>query len=189
MFDPTSPPEFAVSKWFNSQDPITLAGLKGKVVVVEAFQMLCPGCVSHGLPQAQRIHKRFSRDDVAVIGLHTVFEHHEAMTPTSLEAFLYEYRIRFPVGVDEQLGKGIPKTMLAYEMRGTPTLLIFDRAGRLRRHYFGQHDDMVLGAEIVAMVLETDAVATERKLRSIFEMEERHGEHDEHVHGPGCGCH
>ncbi len=54
---------------------------------MEAFQMLCPGWVSHGLPQAKRIQQAFG-DDVAVLDLHTVFEHHEAMTPVSLEAFL-----------------------------------------------------------------------------------------------------
>ena len=37
--------------------------------MIEAFQMLCPGCVSHGLPQAQRIQHAFG-DAVAVLGLH-----------------------------------------------------------------------------------------------------------------------
>src|SRR3546814_17628365 len=73
--------------------------------------MLCPGSVSHGLPQASRIHETFSRDDVVVLGLHSVFEHHEAQSPTSLEAFLHEYRIAFPDGVDP-LGEpgGLPLT-------------------------------------------------------------------------------
>ena len=48
-------PELAVSRWFNTDENPTLAGLRGEVVVIEAFQMLCPGCVSHGIPQAQRI--------------------------------------------------------------------------------------------------------------------------------------
>lgn len=189
MFDPAKPPELAVSRWFNSPAPISLATLKGKVAVVEAFQMLCPGCVSHGLPQVQRIRERFSAKDVAVIGLHTVFEHHAAMTPTALEAFLYEYRIKFPVGVDEALGSGIPKTMLAYAMRGTPTLLIFDREGRLRRHYFGPSDDLALGAEIMAMVLETDAATTERKLQAALSQEGGPGGHHHHEHGPDGDCH
>ena len=48
---------------------------------MEAFQMLCPGCVSHGLPQAKRIQHTFG-DAVTVLGLHCVFEHHAAMTPS-----------------------------------------------------------------------------------------------------------
>ena len=79
-------PELAVTRWFNTANSPTLAGLGGEVVVIEAFQMLCPGCVSHGLPQAKRIQQAFG-DDVIVLGLHCVFEHHEAMNPVSLEAF------------------------------------------------------------------------------------------------------
>ena len=79
-------PELAVSRWFNTTASPTLADLAGEVVVMEAFQMLCPGCVSHGLPQAMRIQQVFG-DALTVLGLHCVFEHHEAMTPVSLEAF------------------------------------------------------------------------------------------------------
>ena len=79
--------------WLNTPSPITLDALRGKVVLLEAFQMLCPGCVSHSLPQAMRARALFSEADVAVIGLHTVFEHHEAQgTKEALEAFLHEYR-------------------------------------------------------------------------------------------------
>ena len=93
-------PPILASEWLNTPEPLTLEGLCGRVVVIECFQMLCPGCVSHGLPQAQRIAQTFRPQDVAVIGLHCVFEHHAAMTPLSLRAFLHEYRIRFPVAVD-----------------------------------------------------------------------------------------
>lgn len=147
-------PEWRTTRWFNSSTPLSLSALRGKVVFVTAFQMLCPGCVSHGLPQALRVREAFREEDVAVIGLHTVFEHHEAMTPTSLEAFLHEYRIGFPVGVDEPDGHGgiPPHTMRAYAIRGTPTTLIFDREGQLRTHALGHLPDLRLGAEIAALI-------------------------------------
>ena len=111
---------------------MSLAELRGRVVAIEAFQMLCPGCVSHGLPQAQRIADTFG-DDVTVLGLHTVFEHHDAMAPVSLEAFLHEYRIGFPVGIDaHDQPDGMPLTMASYQLRGTPSLILIDRAGRVR---------------------------------------------------------
>ena len=199
MFNPEAPPELAVSRWFNITEPITLAGLKGKVVVLTAFQMLCPGCVEHGLPQAKRLRQRFSSQEVAVIGLHTVFEHHKAMTEDSLEAFLHEYRWPFPVGVDMANGTAMPKTMAAYEMQGTPTLLLFDREGRLRRHYFGKPDDIMLAAEIMAMAIEDSgaprqqAAGIEKKLASVLVNPEHdthhHHDHDhDHEHGDDCGC-
>ncbi len=52
-------PELQVSQWLNTLRSITLAELRGRVVVLHAFQMLCPGCVSHGLPQAAAIHELF----------------------------------------------------------------------------------------------------------------------------------
>ncbi|MBG0801699.1 redoxin domain-containing protein [Methylocystis sp. H4A] len=148
-------PELAVSQWFNTPAPITLAGLRGRVVMLHAFQMLCPGCVAHGTPQAQRAHALFSDSDLAVIGLHTVFEHHAAMTPVSLEAFIHEYRLTFPIGVDQPAERGsIPVTMARYEMRGTPTAILIGRDGRIRHHGFGQEDDMALGAIIGTLLAE-----------------------------------
>lgn len=148
-------PELAVSQWFNTPAPITLAGMRGRVVLLHAFQMLCPGCVAHGTPQAQRAHALFRSSDLAVIGLHTVFEHHAAMTPVSLEAFIHEYRLTFPIGVDQPAAEGpIPVTMARYEMRGTPTAILIGRDGIIRHHGFGQEDDMALGAIIGALLAE-----------------------------------
>ncbi len=148
---PAAPP-LAVSQWFNTDRPISLDDVAGRVVVIEAFQMLCPGCVSHGLPQAQRIVNTFT-SDVVVLGLHTVFEHHDAMTPVSLEAFLHEYRIGFPVGVDlhDQPG-GTPVTMTRYQLRGTPSLILIDRSGRVRLNAFGHVDDLAVGATLARLI-------------------------------------
>lgn len=147
-------PELQTSHWCNSDQPLTLAGLRGRVVVVEAFQMLCPACVSQGLPQAQRVANFFDARDICVVGLHTVFEHHAAQgTREALGAFLHEYRITFPVGIDAPAASnGLPATMAAYNMRGTPTQLLIDRRGRLRKHTFGIEQDLALGAEIAALI-------------------------------------
>lgn len=148
-------PELAVSQWFNTDQDIRLADLRGRVVVIEAFQMLCPGCVLHGLPLAQKVQKTFTSDAVTVLGLHSVFEHHAAMTPVSLAAFLHEYRITFPVGVDAAGSGPIPKTMDAFQLRGTPSMLLIDKAGTLRAHHFGEVNELRLGAEIATLLGET----------------------------------
>jgi len=146
-------PKLQVSQWFNTPNSLDLQSMSGRVVVIEAFQMLCPGCVTHGIPQAQTIHQTFSREQVEVIGIHTVFEHHEAMLPVSLEAFLHEYQVTFPVGVDRiSDNSNIPQTMAAYEMAGTPTLIIIDQQGRKRHQHFGQIPDMMIGAQIAALL-------------------------------------
>ena len=148
-------PELAVSQWFNTSEPLALSKLRGRVVMLHAFQMLCPGCVSHGTPQAQRAHNLFRNTDLAVIGVHTVFEHHAAMTPVALEAFIHEYRLTFPIGVD-QAGEDnpIPVTMRRYQMQGTPTAIIIGRDGIIRHHGFGQEEDMALGAILGSLLAE-----------------------------------
>jgi peroxiredoxin len=200
MFNPEKPPELETSRWFNSKDAVTLAGLKGKVVVLLAFQMLCPGCVQHALPLARKLAAAFDPEEVAVVGLHTVFEHHDVMTPEALGVFLMEYQWRFPVGVDApdttKKGRGMPKTMDAYRMQGTPTMLLFDRQGRLRRHYLGEVDELRLGAEIMALAIEDrDApreasIKIEQKLADalVDPNADAHGHHHHHDHGDACGC-
>lgn len=151
-------PEWSVREWFNAPRGLQLADLRGRVVVLHAFQMLCPGCVQHGLPQAQRVHTAFAPHAVAVIGLHTVFEHHAAMTPVALAAFLHEWRVRFPVGVDapgEDAQDPVPCTMRRYGLQGTPSLLLIDRRGDLRLHAFGAVDDLVVGAAVATLLAET----------------------------------
>ncbi|KFI22863.1 peroxiredoxin family protein [Nitrosococcus oceani] len=154
----TLAPEWKVAQWFNTQQPLQLADLRGKVVVIHAFQMLCPGCVVHGLPQTQKIYNVFDANEVVVVGLHTVFEHHEVMTPQALEVFIHEYRYTFPIGVDQPDGQsGLPLTMRAYGMRGTPSLILIDHKGRLRKHSFGRDDDIQVGADIATLVSEAKA--------------------------------
>jgi hypothetical protein len=164
---PAPAPDWTVSAWLNAPAPLALPQLRGKVAMLVAFQMLCPGCVAVGLPQAARVRQAFSPDDVAVIGLHTVFEHHAAQgSQAALAAFLHEYRIGFPVGIDMATPDGIPETMRRYGMRGTPTTLLFARDGRLALHRFGHVEDLELGAEIARLLLE-DRPASESGVCSI----------------------
>ena len=52
-------PDLTISQWFNTEQDITLSSLRGRVIVIEAFQMLCPGCVLHGVPLAQKVNRTF----------------------------------------------------------------------------------------------------------------------------------
>jgi thiol-disulfide isomerase/thioredoxin len=189
MFDPESPPELETAAWFNADTPPTLKDLKGRVIVLAAFQQHCPGSVRHGLPQAARLAGAFNDDEVVVIGLNTPFEEPAKQDKKALEAFVAEHGLTFPIALDKTNGKNLPKTMEAYEIQGTPTILIFDRQGRLRRHYLGQVDDFRLGAEVMALTIEArdaprdQSIALERRLAAVLTDPNEH-----HDHGGGCGC-
>lgn len=147
--------ELSVSQWFNTDGAITLEQLKGRVVVVGAFQMLCPGCVVHSIPQLKKLHELSKNLPLTVIGLHTVFEHHRAMQPHALEAFIHEYRLTFPIGVAAYEGNSLmPKTMQDWQMRGTPSTFVFSANGELCLHEFAQVDDLPLGIFIGQLLAE-----------------------------------
>ncbi|HMM86712.1 MAG: peroxiredoxin family protein [Gammaproteobacteria bacterium] len=153
-------PEWDVATWLNCDAPVTLASLRGRVVLIHAFQMLCPGCVAYGLPQAERVRQGFAPHEVAVVALHTVFEHHAAMSVDALRAFVHEYRWSFPIGVDRPgADGGVPRTMRAYGLRGTPSHIVLDRNGIVHMHHFGRVDDLVLGATIGRLLAQDAATS------------------------------
>jgi hypothetical protein len=163
MTDSTYAPELLVQTWFNTDRPLLLSGLRGRVVVLAAFQVLCPNSIGAGIPQAQRIYETFEPKDVEVIGLHATFEHHDAFNSAVLKAFIHEYRLKFPIALDQpNPASPIPHTMERYKMRGTPSLVLIDRHGLVRKHAFGAVDDLRIGAEIGALTQEPDRAALPR---------------------------
>lgn len=191
MFNPEHPPEIIAQRWLNSDKKRTLKAEKGKVIVVAIWQLQCPGSQKFGLPQAMRLRRAFEEDEVVVLALHMPFEKFAEQTPDKVEAYLTENEITIPVALDKPNGEDLPETMKAYELQGTPALLIFDRQGRLRRHYLGAVDDMRLGAEVMALLIEDKdspremAIAIERKLGAALVDPEAHHHHE---HGDACGC-
>lgn len=159
-----SPFELSVSQWFNTDNAVNLELLKGRVVVVGAFQMLCPGCVMHSIPQLKKLHELSRKLPLTVIGLHTVFEHHQAMQPHALEVFINEYRLQFAVGVAAfEKNNLMPKTMEDWRMQGTPSTFVFSATGELCLHQFGHVDNLSLGiviGQLLAAVNVSTNIAT-----------------------------
>jgi hypothetical protein len=191
MFNPERPPEIIAQRWLNSDKKRTLKAEKGKVVVVAIWQLGCSGSQNFGLPQAMRLRGAFEANEVAVFGLHMPFERFAEQTPEMVAAYLAEKGITIPVALDKPNGEELPETMKAYELQGTPALLIFDRQGRLRRHYLGAVDDFRLGAEVMTLLIEDKdspremSIALERKLGAALVDPEAHRHHE---HDDECGC-
>ena len=57
---PQPAPPWQTSAWLNTDRPLSLEQLRGRVVLLHAFQMLCPGCVAQALPQAARVVQLFA---------------------------------------------------------------------------------------------------------------------------------
>ncbi|MEZ4742194.1 MAG: TlpA disulfide reductase family protein [Bdellovibrionota bacterium] len=133
--------ELVIDKWLNTTDGFKFSVFNNSIKIIHAFQMLCPGCVYYGVPQTERLYKTFNSEFVQVIGLHTVFENHYAMQDHALEVFIKEWRLSFPVAIDKRLeNEWMPETMKAYQLQGTPSLIIIDNKGEIKMLHFGQID-------------------------------------------------
>lgn len=124
-------PELKVSEWVQG-GPINLKDYQGKVVVVEVFQVNCPGCFIYGIPEAIDTFQKYKNNDVIVLGLATAFEDFDKNTLDNLKLLLKEnkvigetlttltyqskllnegklsYSIPFPVGMDMLVKEKLP---------------------------------------------------------------------------------
>ena len=66
-------PNLAVSEWIQGA-PTNLDQEKDHVVLVEVFQVNCPGCFMHAIPEAIDIYNKYREDGVRVLGVATAFE-------------------------------------------------------------------------------------------------------------------
>ena len=95
-------PELAVDEWLQGT-ACTLHDLVGEVVLIEVFQVNCPGCFVHALPEAARLHDTYGDRGLTVLGIATAFEEFERNTPHNLRRLLENGELQgAPL---EQLGK------------------------------------------------------------------------------------
>ncbi|MCR4289971.1 MAG: TlpA family protein disulfide reductase [Candidatus Scalindua sp.] len=132
-------PEWVISEWINSEG-FTLSDMRGKVVIIDFFQLWCPGCNKFSVPLMEKWEQQYGgRKDIQLVGIHTVFEGHSQQTPKRLRQYVKEKNITYPVGVDDQVAnQRLPETMIRYHTRGTPEMAIIDKKGNIRFQHFGR---------------------------------------------------
>ena len=116
-------PNFGVSEWIQGA-PTNFDQEKDHVVLVEVFQVNCPGCFMHAIPEAINIYNKYKDEGVCVLGLATAFEDFDKNTLENLkmlaetgevigetknalsisgklqEGKQLHYKIPFPLGMD-----------------------------------------------------------------------------------------
>jgi hypothetical protein len=85
-------PNVKVSDWIQGL-PTNIDKLFGNVVVIEVFQVNCPGCFLYGLPQAISLYEKYKGKDVKVIGIATAFEDYDKNTIENLKLLLSEGKV------------------------------------------------------------------------------------------------
>jgi peroxiredoxin len=83
----TLAPKIRVSKWVQGR-PIDSTQERGNVVVVEVFQVNCPGCFLYGLPEIINLYNRYRGEAIRIFGLATAFEDYDKNTLSNLKMLL-----------------------------------------------------------------------------------------------------
>jgi hypothetical protein len=80
-------PNLKVSKWVQGMDT-NLDKQNDNIVVVEVFQVNCPGCFMYGIPESIEIYNKYKSEGVSVLGMATAFEDFDKNTLKNLQLLL-----------------------------------------------------------------------------------------------------
>ena len=124
-------PSFAgATGWLNSP-PLTAAGLRGKVVLVDFWTYTCVNWLRQ-LPYVRAWAEKYSSHGLVVIGVHTPefsFEHNA----DNVRRAVQDMRVTYPVAIDNDYA-----VWLAFGNHYWPALYFADARGRIRNHHFGE---------------------------------------------------
>ena len=138
--------DVTVDTWVQG-GPVTADDLAGSVVLVEVFQVNCPGCFLYTLPKAIQLHEKYQDKGLVIIGLATAFEDYDKNTLENLRRLVetgdvigetfkalsqygmlkdgkLEWRLPFAVGMDRVVPETEPVTdekVLCYAREFLPT--------------------------------------------------------------------
>jgi cytochrome c biogenesis protein CcdA/thiol-disulfide isomerase/thioredoxin len=144
-------PEFTGNeRWFNTPGgrPLTLAGLRGHVVLVDFWTYTCINCI-RTLPYLRAWDARYRHDGLVIVGVHSPefpFERKASNVSSAIAAD----RIRYPVAQDNALA-----TWSAYGNQYWPAEYLIDATGQVREAHFGEGDYAATERHIRALLAET----------------------------------
>lgn len=129
--------------WLNGKP--TPASLAGRVVIVDVFTFDCINC-KHVVPELRALYTKFSRRDLAIVGIHSPETPYEKIRNNVL-ANLREQGISWPVALDNSFA-----LWRAYGIEYWPTQMIFDRRGVLRKTIVGEGQDALLESTVASLI-------------------------------------
>jgi cytochrome c biogenesis protein CcdA/thiol-disulfide isomerase/thioredoxin len=130
---PTPAPELqGLTNWINS-DPLTLAQLKGKVVLVDFWTYSCINCI-RSVPYVEKWQQTYHDKGLVIIGVNTpefAFEHN----PDNVAAAVSRFGITYPVALDNDYA-----TWNAFSNNSWPADYLIDQNGNIRYVSLGEGD-------------------------------------------------
>jgi cytochrome c biogenesis protein CcdA/thiol-disulfide isomerase/thioredoxin len=127
-----APPIIAGGQWFNSK-PLSIAGLHGKVVLIDFWTYSCINCL-RSIPHVKAWYAAYHKYGFEVIGVHSpefAFEH----VASNVAAAIKRLGITYPVVQDNNFA-----TWTNYSNEYWPAEYLIDQQGRIRAYSFGEGD-------------------------------------------------
>jgi thiol-disulfide isomerase/thioredoxin len=127
-------PEFTgIEQWLNTPGgkPLSVAGLRGKVVLVDFWTYSCINCL-RTLPHLEAWDRAYRKAGLVIVGVHTpefAFEH----VVSNVRSASRRLGVRYPVAIDNRYG-----TWQAYGNQYWPAEYLIDRKGHVRNAHFGE---------------------------------------------------
>jgi cytochrome c biogenesis protein CcdA/thiol-disulfide isomerase/thioredoxin len=146
-------PEFTETEdWFNTpgDKPLTLAGLRGHVVLIDFWTYTCINCI-RTLPYLEAWDTAYRKDGLTIVGVETpefAFEHDASNVANAISQFA----IHYPVVQDNEMG-----TWNAYDNEYWPADYLIDAHGHVRYATFGEGDYAQTETAIRALLAEAGA--------------------------------
>jgi cytochrome c biogenesis protein CcdA/thiol-disulfide isomerase/thioredoxin len=127
-------PDFTgISHWFNTAHPLTLAALRGKVVLIDFWTYSCINCL-RTLPHIKDWYARYGKSGLVVIGVHSPEFPFEGIA-SNVAAAIKQWGISYPVALDPKYA-----TWNAYNNQYWPAEYLLDAQGNVRYTSFGEGD-------------------------------------------------
>jgi len=146
-------PQFVgTQRWFNTPGdrPLSLAGLRGRVVLVDFWTYSCINCI-RTLPYLNAWNARYASKGLTIVGVHTPefpFEH----SASNVQEAIRQNGIRYPVAQDNNYS-----TWNAYNNEYWPAEYLIDARGRIRVTDFGEGEYAAKERAIRSLLVEAGA--------------------------------
>jgi thiol-disulfide isomerase/thioredoxin len=125
-------PNFQAKVWFNSP-PLTMARLRGRVVLVDFWEYTCINCI-RTFPYLRRWNELYAPLGLVIIGVHTP-EFAFAKNPTNVANAVKRFGFTFPVVVDSD-----DEIWNAFHNAAWPADFLIDKVGRIAYMHIGEGD-------------------------------------------------
>jgi thiol-disulfide isomerase/thioredoxin len=138
-------PNFAgIDGWLNTQ-PLTMSGLRGKVVLIDFWTFSCVNCV-RTIPHLKVLYDAYKDDDFVIVGVHSP-EFDFEKVPANVASAVTRLGVTWPVAIDSQMA-----TWNAYNNQYWPAEYLIDQQGRIAYKSFGEGDYAATDAAVASLL-------------------------------------